>query len=260
MIRLPAPIIALIKAGMEKFLPYIGDLHDVLAPHWAGVVLVLCSVVCGMIVGAEREIKQKPAGLRTVTLICVGSTIFTLASIMISSVEGVVADRGRIAAGIVTGVGFLGAGAIIRERGTIVGLTTGATIWTVAAIGVVVGTGYAAAGGVLALLVVGMLTMIKWIQRAIGGRCQFTHCRLVYHPEHGKTRLRALQVLDNYHIPDAAWDVRQEEDKEVMDIRYCHYHRHHRAFLTQIVETPALIEIQHERAPRRDEIDLDDES
>jgi len=253
------PSVPLITSDVDELWLYLGDLHEHLEPHWAGLVLMLCSVICGIIVGAERELKQKPAGLRTVMLICVGSTIFTLSSILVGSAMGI-ADRGRIAAQVVTGVGFLGAGAIIRERGTVIGLTTGATIWTVAAIGVLIGAGYAAAGVVLSLAVVGTLTVVKQIERAVGGRCQYTHCRLAYRPEHGKTRLRILRVLDNYHIPDAAWDVRVEDDKEVMEIRYCHYHRNHRAFLTDIVETPDLIEIQHERAPRRDEVDLEDES
>ena len=243
---------------MDSLRPYVGDLHQVLAPHWAWVVLVVVSVACGMVVGIERELRQKPAGLRTVMLICLGSTVFTLASILIGS--GSVADRGRIAAQIVTGVGFLGAGAIIRERGTVVGLTTGATIWTAAAVGMIVGAGYAVTGLFLAVFIVTTLTLVKWVQRAIAGPCQYTRCRLIYRREHGKTRLKALRILDKYHIPDAAWDVRPDGDGEVMDIRYCHYHRNHRMFLTEIVDTSNLLEIQYERAARRDEIESTDES
>ena len=125
-------------------LPYLGNLHHVLSQPVAGTVLVLVSVLCGLIIGQERESKNKPAGLRTVTLICVGSTIFTLASILI--VAGGSNDPGRIAAQVVTGIGFLGAGAIMREHGTIVGLTTAATIWSTAAIGVMIGSGFCGLG------------------------------------------------------------------------------------------------------------------
>lgn len=234
---------------MDVIWPYLGDLHLVLAPHWAGIVLVLCSVGCGMIVGAERESKNKPAGLRTVMLICVGSTIFTLASILVA---GNAADPARIAAQIVTGVGFLGAGAIIRERGTVIGLTTGATIWTVAAIGVVIGGGYAAAGVVLTVLVFAMLTLVQFIEKAMAGACRFSHCRAVYRPEHGKTRLRILQILDAYNVPDSAWSVSDEDDKEIMEITYCHFHKSHRAFLTELVDVPQLLEIQRHRSPRQE--------
>ena len=120
---------------------------------------MLCSVTCGILVGLERRARQKPAGLRTVSLICVGSTIFTIASILIAGDSG--ADRARIAAQVVTGVGFLGAGAIIREQGTVHGLTTGATIWTVAAIGVLIGIGHAAGGLAVTLIGLGMLTLFR---------------------------------------------------------------------------------------------------
>ena len=108
-----------------------GDLHALLPPAVAGTILTACAVLCGVIIGTERRRHEKPAGLRTVTLICLGSTVYTLASIFIAG--DAVADRGRIAAQVVTGIGFLGAGVIIRDRGEVRGLTTGATIWAVAA-------------------------------------------------------------------------------------------------------------------------------
>ncbi len=235
---------------MQDIYPYLGDLHDELSPHWAGLVLVFVSVLCGMIVGAERQIKQKSAGTRTLTLICVGSTIFTLASILLAG-GSAMADRTRIAAQVVTGVGFLGAGAIIRHRGAVVGLTTGATIWGVAAIGVLVGGGYAAAGIVLTLLVVGMLVAVQKLERSVLEPCQYAECKVVYNPESGKTRLRLLRVLDDYKISDGAWQVYEKGNSETMTIRYCHYHRGHRSLLFEIVEIPGVVEIARERAPRQ---------
>src|SRR4051812_17741474 len=137
---------------MSVISPLFGDLHQTFAaqPFWAGLCLILASILSGMLIGLEREKRDKPAGLRTLMVICVGSTIFTLASIYIAdSFNGT--DRSRIAAQVAPGVGFLGAGAIIRQRGTIIGLTTGATVWVVASLGVLIGTGYAAAGIGLAL-------------------------------------------------------------------------------------------------------------
>jgi putative Mg2+ transporter-C (MgtC) family protein len=201
------------------------------------------SIVCGTVVGLERESKDKPAGLRTVSLICVGSTIFTFASIMI--VDDSYADRGRIAAQIVTGIGFLGAGAIIRERGTVVGLTTGATIWTVAAVGVIVGMGYAVAGLSLTLLVVAMLILVRRFERRVFGNCQYTTCRLLYRTGNGKTRLRLLRILDKYHIPDHAWNISSQADLEVIEVKYCNCHRGHRAFLYEMVEVSEVVEVRN---------------
>ena len=233
---------------MNEVWRYFGDLHQVLPPHWAGLILVLCSVVCGVLIGAERQVKQKAAGARTLALICVGSTLFTIASILIA---GDVADRTRITAQVVTGVGFLGAGAIIRHRGAIVGLTTGATIWTASAIGVLVGGGYAAAGLVLTLLVVAVLLVVQWLEHRVLERCRFSKCTVVYHRELGKTRVRILRILDDYRIPDVSWDVSPEGELEAMDIRYCHYHRAHRSLLFEIVELPGVTEVRRERAPRQ---------
>jgi putative Mg2+ transporter-C (MgtC) family protein len=144
---------------MESLWPYLGDLHAALPGPLAGAVLVVCSALCGTLVGLERQKRDKPAGMRTMMLICVGSTVFTTASLLVGG--GFYADRGRIAAQVVTGIGFLGAGAIIRDRGTVRGLTTGATIWTVAAIGVLIGAGHAAAGLALTVLVIGILVLFR---------------------------------------------------------------------------------------------------
>ena len=98
---------------------------------------ILLAVVCGAIIGIERQFKHKPAGLRTNILICLGAAVFTLISerMALDSHDSVT----RIASGIVTGVGFLGAGAVIQDRGGIHGLTTAATIWLVASIGMACG-------------------------------------------------------------------------------------------------------------------------
>jgi putative Mg2+ transporter-C (MgtC) family protein len=100
---------------------------------------LLLAAVLGAAVGLERELRQKSAGLRTNTLIAVGSALFTLMSIELA--EGTTADGTRIAAQIVSGVGFLGAGAIMRTGSGIQGLTTAATVWVNAAIGLAAGGG-----------------------------------------------------------------------------------------------------------------------
>jgi putative Mg2+ transporter-C (MgtC) family protein len=116
------------------------------------------AVLLGGAVGLERELHEKPAGLRTNILICLGAALFTHLSLHFSSWGGVgtPSDPARVASQIVSGIGFLGAGAIIQSRGNVTGLTTAATIWMVAAIGMAVGGGseeVAVGGTVLILLV-----------------------------------------------------------------------------------------------------------
>ena len=106
------------------------DVHDVLS--------VVLAIILGGLVGWEREISGKAAGIRTNILICLGATVFTIISSYMAGPEG---SLTRIAAQIVSGVGFLGAGAIIQDRGGIHGLTTAATIWLVASIGMACGAG-----------------------------------------------------------------------------------------------------------------------
>lgn len=112
-------------------------------------VRLLLAAIFGAAVGYERRSSDKPAGLRTLSLVAVGSALFTI----ISTVGFETADQSRVAAQIVTGVGFLGAGTILRSGTSISGLTTAATIWATAAIGMAVGSGlYIAAAGATILM------------------------------------------------------------------------------------------------------------
>jgi putative Mg2+ transporter-C (MgtC) family protein len=95
------------------------------------------SILCGILIGLEREVKHKPAGLKTITLVTVGSAIFTFISKY--GFSGSAVDSSRVASQIVNGIGFLGAGTIIRSGLKIKGLTTAATLWIAASIGMVIG-------------------------------------------------------------------------------------------------------------------------
>ena len=121
---------------------------------------LLLATLLGGAIGIEREMSGKPAGLRTNILICIGAALFTQLSVDVAkmgfSADGrPFGDPGRIAAQIIVGVGFLGAGAILHGGGAVVGLTTAATIWAVAAIGMAIGAGaYVDALGATALIMV----------------------------------------------------------------------------------------------------------
>lgn len=128
-----------------------------MTPYAQDLLSLSVALALGAFIGLERELSDKAAGLRTNILICVGSCLFAILSRLLADSVGT--DVTRIAAQIVSGIGFLGAGAIMREGEHVTGLTTAATIWVVAAIGVTVGFGYyslAAAAAVMTLVVQGV--------------------------------------------------------------------------------------------------------
>ena len=125
---------------------------------------ILLAIVLGAVVGIERQVSGKAAGLRTNVLICLGAAVFTIISKQMASGS---IDVTRIAAQIVTGVGFLGAGAIIQDRGGVRGLTTAATIWLVASIGMACGAGYYALAAISALLAVLVLLGLGRIEKPL---------------------------------------------------------------------------------------------
>jgi len=100
------------------------------------VIRLILATILGAMVGLEREITHKPAGLRTHMLVSLGACLFTIVSMYDFGM-----DPARVAAGIVTGIGFIGAGTIIAEREKVVGVTTAASLWATAAIGLTVGVG-----------------------------------------------------------------------------------------------------------------------
>ncbi|MGH7857057.1 MAG: MgtC/SapB family protein, partial [Candidatus Binatia bacterium] len=125
---------------------------------------LVVAAAAGMAIGIEREMREQAAGLRTHMLVAVGSCLFTLASVYGFSTfadPGARLDPSRVAAQIVTGIGFLGAGAIIREGRGVRGLTTAASLWIVAAIGMAVGVGMYWATGVAVLITIISLWLLR---------------------------------------------------------------------------------------------------
>ena len=150
-------------------------------PSWADIVATMrldllvklaLAVVLGGVIGLEREIAGKPAGLRTNILICVGAALLTDVSVQITfAPDGTrFGDPSRIAAQIVTGIGFIGAGTIMQTKGAVTGLTSAATIFVVAAIGVAIGAGQymeaTGAGLLVALVLAGLGTLEHRLRRA----------------------------------------------------------------------------------------------
>ncbi len=125
---------------------------------------IVLAVFLGAAIGAEREFSGKAAGLRTNVLICLGAAVFTIIS---KRMAGEADSLTRIAAQVVTGVGFLGAGAIIQDRGGVHGLTTAATIWFVASLGMACGAEMYELALILTLLAIFVLIGLRLIHRSL---------------------------------------------------------------------------------------------
>jgi len=123
---------------------------------------IITSIICGGIIGFEREYKNKSTGFRTILLITLGSTIFTIVS-----KHGIGADD-RISANIITGIGFIGAGVIFKDKMSVLGLTTAAVIWTSAAIGMTAGIGYYSLAIVFTVITWVVLVLVNKIEVLIG--------------------------------------------------------------------------------------------
>lgn len=158
------------------------------------LLLIFISVFLGLCIGAEREYRNKSAGLRTFILVCFGSCLFTILSIKIG-----VSNPDRLAANIITGIGFLGAGVIFKGDNKIDGITTATTIWATASIGMAVGSGYvylSLLGTVLVLLILSSLTYfqtyidhthkIREYKIAVSNREDLDHCEELFKMNHLK--------------------------------------------------------------------------
>lgn len=131
------------------------------------ILRLILSVILGGLIGLERQLHRRSAGLRTHILVCLGSCLIMLTSLYVFDIYNhkVPLDPGRIAAGVITGIGFLGAGAIIRDREGIKGLTTAASLWVVAGIGLAVGCGFYTAGMASTVLALIVLFFLRYAER-----------------------------------------------------------------------------------------------
>lgn len=137
-------------------------------PVWEIIVRLLCAVALGMIVGTEREYSRHPAGMRTHTLVALGAcTVMITGQLVFQEYFplGASPDPARLAAQVIAGVGFLGAGTILRDGVTVKGLTTAASIWVVACLGVAVGAGHYVLALTGAAMVIAILTCVEYFQK-----------------------------------------------------------------------------------------------
>lgn len=207
---------------------------------------ILISVALGGIIGLEREFSHKAAGLRTLILICLGSTLIMVLSAGMTGLFSpgdigahLAIDPGRIAAGVVTGIGFLGAGTIIRSRGSVQGLTTAATIWVTAAIGMAIGLGQVPLAVFGTILVVSILGGVGLLEKVMK-----TKCRLAYFFVQGEESEALVEkireAMRSSHIDPEGLHVERARDQITIRFAICQTGSTHRAILEQLKALPEV--------------------
>jgi putative Mg2+ transporter-C (MgtC) family protein len=194
--------------------------------HWLEILVrVGLAALLGGAVGLEREIREREAGLRTHMLVSVGAALFTLVSayawtdFAFSTREGVTFDPTRIAAQIVSGIGFLGAGAIIRQGLSVRGLTTAATLWVVAAIGMASGAGYYAAAVLTTALVLVSLWPLRLLAHRFTTRFQAEEGRLVVEFPAGTMIASVIAAVEEAGASVRSLEFQQADDRTRVDLR-----------------------------------------
>lgn len=182
------------------------------------------ALVCGFLLGMEREIKEKPAGLRTLILITVGATLFMIVSDLIAHVtegppEITRVDPSRIASQVVTGIGFLGAGAIIQSRGSIRGLTTAAAIWVASGVGLCIGVGFPLLGTGITVLVLTVLVVLNPIRAWFSRRGHPEEIRLTL-PNDALSLRRVRNVLLGNDVREDQILVTHEGERLSLEVSY----------------------------------------
>jgi putative Mg2+ transporter-C (MgtC) family protein len=196
--------------------------------HFSEVLLrVILAGVFGGAIGAEREIREREAGLRTHMLVSIGAALFTLVSaygfsdFRFSNASGITYDPTRIAAQVVTGIGFLGAGAIIRQGLSVRGLTTAASLWVVAAIGIATGAGYYSGALITTVVVLVSLWPLRIIAFRLFERVRPGELRLEVELRPTEAPSILLDPLEKRGIAVRSFEVEEAHDRRrvVLELR-----------------------------------------
>lgn len=211
-------------------------------------VKVVMAIVCGGLIGLERELKHKPAGIKTNILICLGSTLYTIISLLVaqsfvdSNFRG---DPARIAAQIVPGIGFIGAGAIMQSRASVLGLTTAATIWIVAAIGMCIGSGYPIVSFVFTMTVLFTLLAIDKLESKFLVRSGAFALEIVYEDDDaGKVREKINQAMTASDISLDDFDISKEGNRYLLRIQHKTTPALHRRFILELWGVKGVREVK----------------
>lgn len=217
------------------------------------ILRLLIATLLGAVVGAEREYTHRPAGIRTHMLVALGACAVMITGQMIFSQYfplGASPDPARLAAQVIAGVGFLGAGTIIREGSSIRGLTTAASVWAVACLGVAVGAGYFIIGMVgVALMMLTLVTVERLEKRFLRGKqVRFSFCLRVQNATEAMEQVLKLAHQTEATLTFISVDVQPEHTEVQYNVRFRqrNFKQTAYAFFTPLEEDPNVIGIKIE--------------
>ncbi len=200
---------------------------------------MLVSVLCGSVLGIEREYQNKSAGLRTIVLICLGSTVFTMISLRIGGGDD------RVAANIITGIGFIGAGVIFKENFNVKGLTTAAVIWIAAAIGMVIGVEEYNLGLVLSfivLVVLGGFAKLEFVIDFINHKRTY---RITFTDDNLENIDWLIALAKEEKLKASVRHLSKSNNRLIVNFEVRGNKKHFQALTEQLVIKPEILGIEH---------------
>lgn len=209
------------------------------------VLKLLLAIALGGIIGLERETSQKPAGLRTHILICASAAMLMIFSqIMLDGKAASSGDTLRVAAAVVTGMGFIGAGAIIQSQGIVHGLTTASTLWTVTGIGLVVGAGYYIIAVLFSVLILATLILFR--------RVEETHLKKALYHYHLRIRdtpdilINLRKLIFHLGLKLSELNLKKERNISIVTLSFSSSEEKERQFNQSLFDMGEILEIKIE--------------
>lgn len=206
------------------------------------VIRMLVALLVGGAVGLEREFAGKPAGIRTNMLMCFGACVIMIISIEVSRAGGWTHDPARIAAQVVTGVGFLGAGTIIRSRFHVTGLTTAATIWVLSALGLAIGSGRILLAAVGAFFITVTLVLVRLLENVLQ-RYRSTHVIQITLAGRRGIVGSILEAFTRQNVRGEAVEVNRRGEQWTAVFEYAVSRSRHERLLAALADLDGIIDI-----------------
>jgi putative Mg2+ transporter-C (MgtC) family protein len=206
---------------------------------------LVLAVALGGLVGLERESSHKPAGFRTNILICVGSAMMMILSgLLLGGSEGSGTDLTRIAAGVITGIGFIGAGTIIQARGSIVGLTTAATLWAMAGLGLVIGAGYYLVSVIFTAIIILTLVIFRYIEENYLKRSLYIYYLKAKYSKDILNNVKKLALHEGVKFDELS--LKKEENFAILNLSFQAIEEKEQKFNKSLLNLAEILEIKIE--------------
>lgn len=206
---------------------------------------LLLAIALGGIIGLERETSQKPAGLRTHILICASAAmLMMLSQLMLAGTDSSGGDTLRVAAAAITGMGFIGAGTIIQSQGSVHGLTTAATLWTVSGLGLVVGAGYYIFAMLFSALILATLVLFRRVEEA--------HLKKALYHYHLKIKdspdilVNLRKLIFHLGLKLAELNLKKERNVSIVTLAFSSSEEKERQFNQSLFDMGEILEIKIE--------------